>query len=86
MKHAYKNGLTTGFKGYKHSQEIKNKWSKNRRRSNNPKARKVICITTHKIFNCIKDATEEYKLDRHYITRCCTGKQKTAGKLEMEQN
>ena len=81
MKHAYKIGLTRGYKGHKHSKLTKDKWSEKRKGSNNPNARKVICITTQKIYDCIKDATIEYNLDRHYITRCCTGKQRTAGKL-----
>ena len=49
--------------------------------SNHPKARKVICITTNKIFDCIKDANEFYNINRSSITLCCTGRTKSAGKL-----
>ena len=48
--------------------------------SNNPKARKVQCITTGKKFNCIKEAAEYYYIDRHYIINNCKDNSKYAGK------
>ena len=47
----------------------------------NAKYKKVICITTHKIFNTITEASEFYKIDGGHISKCCKGKQKTCGKL-----
>lgn len=44
--------------------------------------RKVICITTNKIFNSVKEAGEFYNIDRSGITKCCKGKLKTYGKLQ----
>ena len=46
----------------------------------NPKAHKVQCITTGKVFNCIQEASEYYYINRNCITACCVGRQKTGGK------
>ena len=48
--------------------------------SKHPQARKVQCITTGKKFNCIKEASEYYYIDRHSISDCCNGKYKYSGK------
>lgn len=50
--------------------------SKTRKGSNNPKAKKVVCVETGQIFNCVKEAKQLYKGD---ISACARGKQKTAG-------
>ena len=42
-------------------------------------ARKIICLTTGEIFNCIKTAAIETKSDRVNISQCCKGKRKTTG-------
>ena len=78
--------------GMKLSEETKKKISENHRNvsgENNPmygitgenhhSARKVICITTGEIFNCIKTAAIETKSDRVNISHCCKGKRKTTG-------
>ena len=43
-----------------------------------PQAKKVICITTNEIFDCIEDAHKKYK---GKISECCKGNRKHAGKL-----
>ena len=51
--------------------------------SKHPQARKVLCITTGKRFNCIKEATEYYNMKsntKSNIAKCCNGKYKYAGK------
>ena len=66
---------------------IKEKQSKNHANvsgSKNPRARKVRCVTTGKIFNCIKEAAEFYGIDRRSISSCCKGRYKTAGKMRWE--
>ena len=72
--------------GIKHTDETKNKISiKNKGKlanSKNPKAKKVICLTTNEIFDCIKLAAEAYNITPQCITKCCKGEWKTAGKLE----
>ena len=42
--------------------------------SKNPASRKVQCITTGKKFNCIKEASEYYSINRVNISKCCKGK------------
>ena len=78
--------------GMKLSEETKKKISENHRNvsgKNNPMygitgekhhgARKIICLTTGEIFNCIKTAAIETKSDRVNISHCCKGKRKTTG-------
>lgn len=48
--------------------------------SKNPRARKVQCITTGKKFDCIKEASEYYYVNKSSIKDCCKGKRKSAGK------
>ena len=47
----------------------------------NPKARKVKCVTTGEIFTTIKEAEEKYNTT--HISHCCKGKRKSAGKHPM---
>ena len=49
--------------------------------SNKYRKKKIICITTGIIFNNAKDASIYEEIDNSSITKCCKGKQKTAGKL-----
>ena len=48
--------------------------------SNNYCSRKVMCVTTDRDFNCIKEASEYYNIDHTNISACCKGKRKSAGK------
>lgn len=48
-------------------------------RGNNPKARKVICVETGTVFNCLADAGEWAKCSSHNISSVCTGHLKTSG-------
>ena len=61
-------------------EEIGKKISEKVSGKNNPMAKKVICITTGKIFDCIKYAEKYYKCSG--ISKCCKGKRKHAGKLK----
>ena len=44
-----------------------------------PQARRVICVETGEIFNCIKFASETKDVFSTSITACCKGRVKTAG-------
>ena len=44
--------------------------------------RKVICITTGKIFNSVTEASNYYNVARNTISFCCKVKLKSAGKLK----
>ena len=43
--------------------------------------KKVICITTNKIFDSIANASRFYSINSSDISRCCRGKIHTSGKL-----
>ena len=47
-----------------------------------PRAKKVICKTTNKIFQCIREGANYYNCDESSILKCCKGTQKSCGKLE----
>jgi hypothetical protein len=50
-------------------------------KSSRAKFKKVICLTTNKVFESIKFAGEYYGINYKYISECCLGKRKTGGKL-----
>ena len=69
--------------GKHHTEEAKKKMSKShigiQKGSKNPKAKKVKCIETGKIFYCIRDAEEFLGTKGHgNISSCCKGKRKKA--------
>ena len=66
--------MSKAGKGRKCSEETKKKMSEN-----SCKKQEVICITTGKIFDCIKDAEKHYKCSN--ISACCRKKIQSAGKL-----
>ena len=69
-----KQKISESHKGIKRSEETKRKIS-----------RKAICITTGKIFNSIKEASNYYNiLNQSNISRCCRGELKSSGKLNGE--
>ncbi len=47
--------------------------------SKSASARKVICVTTGEMFDCIKEASEKTGVSRANICECCKGKRKSAG-------
>lgn len=57
---------------------------KNQQGGNNSNARRVKCITTGEIFDCISDAMRKYDINKTNISACCKGKRKTAGKMTWE--
>lgn len=65
MKHAYNTGL----------HELPNNKGKN-----NPKSKKVICVTTNEVFDYINEAERKYNVAHQDIGKCCRGKRKSAGK------
>ena len=73
-----KKGKESPRKGVKLSEETKRKLSESKKGQN---SKKVICITTNKIFDSIKEASDFYNCNKSDITQCCKGKRKTSGKL-----
>ena len=78
------NGSNNPFYGKHHSLETKEKISKANKGKmtggKHPKAKKVICITTGEIFDCVRDAGKKYNISPTGISFCCKGKYKSAGK------
>lgn len=89
----YKKKLSQVHKGKTLSEETKKKLSqvhkgrqfseesKRKMKENNARARKIVCITTGEIFNCINEASRKYNVSNQNISACCRGKRKTTGKL-----
>lgn len=48
------------------------------------KITKVRCINTGKIYNSVKDATEELNLHHSNIVACCNGRRSSCGGLKWE--
>ena len=83
-----KKKMSESMKGKKLSEETKQKISESHKgikRSEETKrkiSRKAICITTGKIFNSMKEASNYYNiLNLSNISSCCRGESKSAGKL-----
>lgn len=75
-----------GCKGYKHTEDAKKKLSTSMNGKyigkNHPQAKSIICITTGRIFDTARDGAKYYGMSSaSNITKCCRGKQKSAGKL-----
>ena len=74
-----KQKMSESHKGIKLSEEHKKKLSE----ANKGKlSKKVICVTTCKIFNSLKDAGNYYNVAKSHISNCCKEKRKSAGKLK----
>lgn len=55
----------------------KDEWKQSIKGENNPRARKVLCVETGRVFGCIKEAKQW--LGKGDIRGCCKGRLKTAG-------
>lgn len=86
-----KEKLSNSHKGEKHhnygkhlSDETKIKISNSNKGKqagkNNPRSRKVICITTGEIFDTLTAAAQKYNINNGDICSCCKGKIKYRGK------
>ena len=59
-------------------------WREKRKGKKNPRARKIMCTDTGKIFDTIKEASEYYKIGRTNIGECLAGRSNTAGGYKWE--
>lgn len=79
---------TKNNKSTEEKNEINNKISKTRiergiaKGKNNPSAKLIICITTGKIFDTMKEGSEYYNCCDSGISMCCKGKRKSNGRLK----
>ena len=93
LSEEHKKRLSESHKGKKLSEETKIKLSetfkgrcfseesKRKMRENNARSRKIICITTGEVFDCIRKASEKYNIANQNISKCCRHERKSAGKL-----
>ena len=70
LEHGYRTGLYD---------EGRKKVSEKHSGQGNPRAKKVICIETKEVFNCIKDGAEAKNVSRQGINKCLKGIMKTTG-------
>ena len=76
-----KRKLSEKNKGQVFSEERNKKISKATFGGKNHKARKVKCVETSEIFDCISDVERKYNVDRHKIISSCKGKRKSGVKI-----
>ena len=76
-----KRKLSEKNKGQVFSEERNKKVSVSTFGGKNHKARKVKCIETSEIFDCIADVERKYNIDRHKIISSCKGKRKSGVKI-----
>jgi group I intron endonuclease len=74
--------ISKAHKGIPLSENHRLQISINNTGANNPKSKEIICLTTGKHFNYIKEASQYYGIEkaRNQISSCCKGKRKSAGK------
>ena len=76
-----KRKLSEKNKGQVFSEERNKKVSVSTFGGKNHKARKVKCIETSEIFDCIADVERKHNIDRHKIISSCKGKRKSGVKI-----
>lgn len=80
---AAQSGEKNGFYGKKHSEKTREKMRNNHanfKRGNHPQAKKVICLTTNTIFNCVGDAADAFGLNYGQVKSNCQGITKLVNK------
>ena len=74
-----------GFHWAYYNQFLENPESYNLNKlSKNNNIKRVMCITTGKIYNSIKEAAKDTNANYSCISKACKGKIKTAGKLKWK--
>lgn len=81
LNHEYMSGEKHQFYGKHHTTETKIKMSQTKRGKPNSASKKVVCITTGKVFNCIVNGAVFYNIySGSSVYLCCKGERKSAGK------
>lgn len=81
-----RNGKDNGMYGKKHSEDAINKMSQSRKGKykglESVRSKRIECITTGKIFNCMREAGEYYGIQSYtHISRVCSGELIYCGEL-----
>lgn len=75
-----------GANGVKRSEETRKKIGEAKVGKNNPNARPVICLTTGRVFYTASEGADYYGIKKTtYVTRCCKGERKSAGKYNGQK-
>lgn len=74
--------ISRANKGKHRTKETIDKLSKAKEGKNNPKSKKLICITTNKIFDTLVEAGIFYNCCNKSIGKCCRQSQKYSGNLD----
>ena len=85
MSKETKQKMSEAHKGKHLSKETKQKMSEAKKGENHPmwnNGKKVICITTGKIYESIREAERQTGIAQPNITKCCKGIYESAGKDE----
>ena len=77
--------ISESTRGKQYSKETRDKIGKAKIGKNNPMAKTVICITTGRIFYTAREGEKYYGIADTYISKCCKGKLKYAGKYQGEK-
>lgn len=74
-----KSKLSEAHKGKKLSKEHKEKIRQSFIGRNNHNSKRVVCVETGEVFDCIMDAVRRFDMKVNHISSCCSGKRKTSG-------
>ena len=77
----HNKNISKAIKGKNHPMYGRKRSEEAIRKTSEAISKKVICITTGKIFDSITDAAIHYKVAQSNISFCCMGTRKSAGKL-----
>lgn len=88
VEKGYNQSYGDGSKGIEHTEEWKKRNSKlhkgkvvSEETRGKMRSRKVICITTNKVFNSLREASRFYNIHCSHLSDCCNGKRNFCGKL-----
>jgi hypothetical protein len=83
--------MSESQRGRKHSEQTKLKISRSNtgkilpRREECKNIKKVVCINTGEVFNCIASIEDKFGFSANHISQCCSGKRKTEGVINGER-
>lgn len=83
--------MSKSQRGRKHSEQTKLKISRSNtgkilpRREECKNSKKVVCINTGEVFNCIRSIEDKFGFSENHISQCCRGNRKSEGVINGER-
>lgn len=80
--------MSESHRGRKHSQQTKLKISRSNtgkilpRREECKNSKKVVCINTGEVFNCMLSIEDKFGFSANHISQCCSGNRKSEGVID----